>query len=53
MKVVTDDGVLAPWLQQAQDRGLISDGKINLDAETHQMFLEWQAAQEPQKNTLH
>jgi len=53
MKVVTDDGVLFPWLQQAQDRGLISDGKISLDAETFKMFLEWKAAQEPEKNTLH
>lgn len=51
MKVVTDDGVLVPWLQQAQDRGLISEGRIELDEETHQMFLEWRAAQE--SKTVH
>lgn len=51
MKVVTDDGVLVPWLQQTQDRGLISEGRIELDEETYQMYLEWVTAQE--SKTVH
>ena len=40
-KVVNEDGSLVPWLQQAEDRGLIEDGDIRLDEETHAMYLEW------------
>lgn len=53
MKVVNEDGSLVPWLQQAEDRGLITDGEIHLDPETYQMFIDWEAEQKQTKHTLH
>lgn len=40
-KVVNEDGSLVAWLQQAQDRGLIEEGKILLDEETMELYNQW------------
>ncbi len=48
-KVVNYDGTLVTWLQQAEDRGLIEEGKIHLDEETYAMYLTWIEEMEKQQ----
>lgn len=40
-EVVNEDGSLVAWLQQAQDRGLIEEGKILLEEGTMELYNQW------------